>query len=95
MISVIFTSTMKNKTAHNFHIAFSSVIIKSEKIQQDGGGVSLQFNKNERNPSVVALKEAQKAFQGAAEELGIKDEQDVVALVKEIRKTRQGAETHE
>lgn len=55
----------------------------------------MQFNKNERNPSVAALKEAQKAFQGAAEELGIKDEQDVVALVKEIRKTRQGAETHE
>lgn len=55
----------------------------------------MQFNKNERKPSIVALKEAQRAFQGAAEELGIKDEQDVVALVKEIRKTRQGAETQE
>ena len=55
----------------------------------------MRFNKNERNPSVTVLKEAQKAFQGAAEELGIKDEQDVVALVKEIRKTRQGAETQE
>ncbi len=53
------------------------------------------FNKNERNPSVAALKEAQKAFQDAAEELSIKDEQDVVALVKEIRKTRQSAETQE
>ena len=55
----------------------------------------MQFNKNERNPSVAALKETQKEFHGAAEELGIKDEQDVVALVKEIRKTRQGAETQE
>lgn len=55
----------------------------------------MQFNKNERNPSVAALKEAQKAFHGAAEELGIKGEQDVVALVKEIRKTRQGTETQE
>ena len=55
----------------------------------------MQFNKNERNPSVAALKEAQKAFHGAAEELGIKGEQDVVVLVKEIRKTRQGTETQE
>ena len=55
----------------------------------------MRFNKNERNPSVAALKEAQTAFQNVAEKLGIKDEQDVVALVKEIRKTRQRAETQE
>ena len=40
------------------------------------------------NASVNALLEAQKAFQGAAEELGLKDEQDVVELVKEIRAER-------
>ena len=55
----------------------------------------MQFNKNERNPSVAALKEAQKAFQGAAEEFGIKNKQDVVTLVKEIRKIRQGTEKQE
>ena len=40
------------------------------------------------NASTNALLRAQKAFEGVAEELGIKDEQDVVALVKEIRAER-------
>ena len=42
------------------------------------------------NASVNALIEAQKAFQGVADELGIVDEQDVVDMVKEIRKERHG-----
>lgn len=42
------------------------------------------------NASVNALMEAQKAFQGVADELGIADEQDVVDMVKEIRKERHG-----
>lgn len=42
------------------------------------------------NASINALMEAQKAFQGAAEELGIRNEQDVVDMVKEIRAERQG-----
>ena len=42
------------------------------------------------NASVNALMEAQKAFQGVADELGIVDEQDVVDMVKEIRKERHG-----
>ena len=38
------------------------------------------------NASVNALMEAQKAFQGDADELGIADEQDVVDMVQEERK---------
>lgn len=37
---------------------------------------------------VDALAEVQKAFQGTADELGIKDEQGVVDMVKEIRAER-------
>jgi AbrB family looped-hinge helix DNA binding protein len=36
----------------------------------------------------VALKDAQVAFRGEAKRLGLKDEQDVVAMVKEVRKKR-------
>ena len=37
------------------------------------------------NPSMLALRQAQDAFAGFAEENDLNDEQDVVALVKEIR----------
>ena len=37
------------------------------------------------NASVNALLEAQREFQGMAEALGLKGEQDVVDMVKEIR----------
>lgn len=51
---------------------------------EEGGKVVMM------NASVNALMEAQKAFQGVAEELGIKNEEDVVNLVKEIRAERNG-----
>lgn len=38
--------------------------------------------------SVDALLEVQKTFRGTADELGIKDEQGVVDMVKEIRAER-------
>ncbi|MDR2090032.1 MAG: AbrB/MazE/SpoVT family DNA-binding domain-containing protein [Clostridiales Family XIII bacterium] len=38
------------------------------------------------NAAMVALKEVQEAFTGEAERLGLRDEQDVVKLIKEIRK---------
>ncbi len=38
------------------------------------------------NPTLLALKEAQEAFEGEAEKAGIKDEQDIVDLIKQIRK---------
>ena len=37
------------------------------------------------NAAMVALRTAQAAFAGEAERLGLKNEQDVVALVKEVR----------
>lgn len=42
------------------------------------------------NASVNALLEVQKSFEGVADELGIKTEQDVVDMVKEIRAERAG-----
>ena len=38
------------------------------------------------NAAMLALREVQDAFKGEAERLGLKDEQDVVNLVKEVRK---------
>ena len=40
--------------------------------------------------STTALIKAQKAFEGEAERAGLKEEQDVVDLVKEIRAERGG-----
>jgi AbrB family looped-hinge helix DNA binding protein len=40
------------------------------------------------NPLMLAIENAQKAFEGEAERLGLKTEEDVVALVKEVRKDR-------
>ena len=38
------------------------------------------------NSTLLALKEAQKAFEGEAEKEGIKNEQDIVDLIKQIRR---------
>ena len=38
------------------------------------------------NSAMVALKEVQEAFKGEAEKLGLKNEQDVVDMVKEVRR---------
>lgn len=46
----------------------------------DGGKVIME------NPTKLAIKDAQEAFKGLAEELGLKSEDDVVNLVKEVRK---------
>ena len=46
----------------------------------DGGKVVME------NSTRLAIREAQEAFAGLAEELGLKTEEDVVALVKEVRK---------
>jgi antitoxin PrlF len=40
------------------------------------------------NSSMEALKEAQSAFSGEAEGVGLKNEDDVVAMMKEFRKKR-------
>ena len=36
--------------------------------------------------TMEAFREAQEAFAGAADELGLKDEEDAVKMVKEFRK---------
>ena len=38
------------------------------------------------NPVSLAIQELQKSFEGEAARLGLKTEEDVVALVKEVRK---------
>ena len=50
-------------------------------IEQEGKVVMM-------NASLDALLEAQRAFSGVADDLGLKDEQDVVDMVKEIRAER-------
>lgn len=40
------------------------------------------------NASVLALENAQKAFAGEADRLGLKTEQDVVDLIKETRREK-------
>jgi len=40
------------------------------------------------NSIKVALKDVQNAFRGEAERLGLKDEQDVVSMIKEVRRER-------
>jgi AbrB family looped-hinge helix DNA binding protein len=40
------------------------------------------------NAGMLALKDAREAMRGVAENLGIKNEQDVVNMVKEVRKER-------
>jgi len=38
------------------------------------------------NPTMIALEKIGKAFEGEAEKLGLANEDDVVAMIKEIRK---------
>lgn len=40
------------------------------------------------NAAMVALKSAQGAFRGEAERLGLKSEQDVVDMIKDVRRTK-------
>lgn len=58
---------------------------------QLGPGDKVVFIENEQGdivlvrPAMVALLEAQRAFSGAAEEAGLKSEDDVQGLVDEVR----------
>ena len=58
---------------------------------QDGGKVAFIEQGDTytiANPLRLAIENAQKAFEGEAERLGLKTEEDVVALVKEVRRER-------
>lgn len=50
--------------------------------------IAYEQGRGEVNESVRALQEAQEAFQGVADALGVKTEQDVVDMVKEVRAER-------
>lgn len=57
-------------------------------------GDKVAFIKNEGqyilvNPVSLALRDIQKNFEGEAERLGLKDMDDVVDLVKDIRRSRE------
>ena len=41
-----------------------------------------------KNSAMIALENIQKSFEGEAERLGLKDEEDVVKMIKEERKKR-------
>lgn len=41
------------------------------------------------NSTKIALREVQEAFKGEAERVGLKTEEDVVKLIKQIRRERQ------
>ena len=38
-----------------------------------------------KNPIVIAFKEAQKEFEGEADRVGLKNEDDVIQMIKELR----------
>lgn len=48
-------------------------------VRRDDGSISL-FNQN-----MMAMRVAMDAFEGAAEEVGLQDEEDLAALVREAR----------
>lgn len=61
-----------------------------KKLGVKDGDKVIFFEENGRiimeNATMIALKNAQDAFAGEAERLGLKTEQDVVDLVKEVRR---------
>jgi len=62
--------------------------IRNQLNLSDGGKVAF-VKENGRyyvaNPTMIAFKEIQEEFRGEAERLGLKDVDDVVDLVKEVR----------
>ncbi len=50
-------------------------------IEKDGSYILI-------NPVSLAIDKARKAFEGEAERLGVKDEEDVAEMIKEIRREK-------
>lgn len=63
-----------------------------DKLELKEGSKIIFLQKGEdiviKNSAMLALEKMQDEFEGEAERLGIKDEEDVVNLVKEFRKER-------
>jgi bifunctional DNA-binding transcriptional regulator/antitoxin component of YhaV-PrlF toxin-antitoxin module len=65
-------------------------ILRTLKVK-DGSKIMF-FEENGRviieNAGMIALQEARDAMRGEAERLGLKDEQDVVTMIKDVRRER-------
>jgi AbrB family looped-hinge helix DNA binding protein len=63
-----------------------------KRLNVDSGSKVIFLEENGRivieNAGMIALKEAQEAMNGVADRLGVKDEQDVVDMVKDVRSKR-------
>lgn len=63
-----------------------------EKLKVKEGSKIIFINKGDeiiiKNAAMTALEEMQDAFEGEAERLGLKTEEDVVDLIKQYRKER-------
>jgi len=63
-----------------------------KKLNVREGGKVIFLEENGRvvieNAGMIALKEAQEGMRGVAESLGIKDEQDVIDMLKEVRQKK-------
>ena len=70
------------------HITIPMEIRKKLKLKDGDKVVFIEENGNiiMANSTMVALKKIQYEFNGEAERLGLNDEQDVVNLVKQVRK---------
>ncbi len=55
-------------------------------IEDDRGRIVIENSVN------IALKEVQEAFRGEAERVGLKTEQDVVTMIKEIRREKRSGD---
>ena len=67
------------------------IAIRRKLNLQDGGKVAFVEENGQyivANPAMIAFMEIQEEFRGEAERLGLKDVDDVVALVKEVRAKR-------
>lgn len=64
-----------------------------DKLELKEGSKIIFLQKGEdiviKNSAMLALEKMQDEFEGEAERLGIKDEEDVVKLVKEFRKEKE------
>lgn len=63
-----------------------------EKLELKEGSKIIFLQKGDdiiiKNSSMLALENVQEAFEGEAQRLGLKNEEDVVKLIKEFRKER-------
>jgi AbrB family looped-hinge helix DNA binding protein len=70
------------------------IAIRKKLNVQEGSKVVFLEDKGRiiiENAGMIALKEAREGMAGVAESLGVKDEQDVVDLIKDVRNEKRAA----